>query len=80
MFSGLTSFESKSDDTMSELELSKLHILHQLRSLCAHCGSGLTHTCPLQDIIARIEEIRGVPLLVNNEFRGVLWADQVISP
>jgi hypothetical protein len=58
---------------MSPLELSKQNIVQQLHKLCAHCESGRVHDCPVQGIAARIEAIRGVPLIVNNEFRGVLW-------
>lgn len=61
---------------MSELEQKKLNIVSQLHSLCAHCscGSLRPHRCPVSEISARIESLRGVPLIVNNEFKGVLWA------
>ncbi len=58
---------------MSELELSKNQIVQQLQKLCAHCAGGRTHDCPLQRIASEVQAIRGVPLMVNNEFRGVLW-------
>lgn len=55
--------------------------MQQLQQLCAHCATsgangssgGRAHYCPIQSITARVQAIRGVPLLVNNEFRGVLW-------
>jgi hypothetical protein len=59
---------------MSELEMSKNQILKQLRHLCAHCSSGQPHNCPIKGIAARVQAIRGVPLIVNNEFRGVVWS------
>lgn len=59
---------------MSELELSKLHIIKQLRGLCAHCANRRAHRCRVQQIASQIKAIRGVPLIVNNEFRGVLCA------
>jgi hypothetical protein len=59
---------------MSDLELSKNNILRQLQSLCAHCANGRAHNCPVQRIALQVKAIRGVPLIVNNEFRGVLWA------
>ena len=58
---------------MNELNLKKNKIVNQLRSLCAHCASGRNHNCPVQGITARVQAIQGVPLIVNNEFRGVLW-------
>lgn len=59
--------------TMSELEVKKHTIVSQLRKLCAHCATGRQHTCPVQEIAARVQAIRGIPLIVNNEFRGALW-------
>ncbi len=58
---------------MSELNLKKHSIVSELKSLCAHCTNGRSHNCPIQSISARVEAIRGVPLIVNNEFRGMLW-------
>ncbi len=58
---------------MSDLELSKNQILRQLQKLCAHCATGRVHRCPVQTIAAQVKSIQGVPLLVNNEFQGVLW-------
>ena len=61
---------------MSELEKTKLNIYQQLKSLCAHCNCGQSkqHHCPVQEISVRIQALRGVPLIVNSEFRGVLFA------
>lgn len=58
---------------MSELELNKNQIVSQLQGLCAHCASGREHSCPLQAITREIQAINGIPLIVNNEFKGVLW-------
>ena len=58
---------------MSPLELTKTKIMEQLHNLCAHCASGREHNCPIQPIKLRIQQIRGVPLIVNDEFKGVLW-------
>jgi hypothetical protein len=58
---------------MSELELSKKNIVQQLRGLCAHCQTGASHSCPMQSIARQVKSISGVPLIVNNEFKGVLW-------
>lgn len=57
---------------MSELEYKKRNILKQLHGLCAHCSSGRPHQCLIQGISARVQAIKGVPLIVNNEFRGVV--------
>lgn len=57
---------------MSELELNKIQIVSQLNRLCAHCSNGLPHNCPMQDIAAKVQSIKGIPLIVNNEFKGLL--------
>lgn len=59
---------------MSELQKIKNQIAGQLQGLCAHCSNNREHRyCPVREISARIQSLRGVPLIVNNEFRGVLW-------
>ncbi len=59
---------------MSELELTKINIVNQLRGLCAHCANNQAHSCPVQTIAKQVRSIRGIPLIVNNEFKGVLLA------
>lgn len=60
---------------MNELNEIKKNITNQLLGLCAHCatGSQKPHHCPVQEISARVESIKGVPLMVNNEFKGILF-------
>jgi len=61
---------------MSDLQKLKQNIVSQLNGLCAHCSTGRAgqHSCPVQEISARVQSLRGVPLIVNSEFRGVLFA------
>lgn len=61
---------------MSEIQKIKFNIVNQLHSLCAHCSTGRTvpHRCPVREISARVQAINGVPLIVNSEFKGVLWS------
>lgn len=61
---------------MSELEKQKQNIMSQLKGLCAHCAthSSQQHRCPVQEISFRVQSLRGVPLIVNSEFKGVLFA------
>ena len=58
---------------MHEFEKQKYMVISQLRGLCAHCANGRVHNCPIKPLAIRIQAIRGVPLMVNNEFKGVLW-------
>lgn len=60
---------------MSEMQKIKLNILSQLRGLCAHCALSQVreHRCPVKEISTRVESLSGVPLIVNDQFKGVLW-------
>ncbi len=59
---------------MSEVETTKKNILVQLRRLCAHCnnGSSVPHRCVVKELGLRVQALHGVPLIVNDEFRGIL--------
>lgn len=61
---------------MNELLKIKQQIVSELKGLCAHCATGSTqpHHCPVQEISARVQSIRGVPLIVNSQFKGVLFS------
>ena len=61
---------------MSEAQKTKQNIISQLRRLCAHCStaSNKRHNCPVQQLALRVQHLRGVPLVVNNQFKGMLWA------
>ncbi|MEK7618470.1 MAG: hypothetical protein AAB410_04990 [Patescibacteria group bacterium] len=61
---------------MSELEITKQNIVSQLRGLCAHCtcGRAIEHSCPVKELAQRVQHLRGVPLVVNSQFKGMLWA------
>lgn len=59
---------------MSELEQTKNTIIKNIEKLCAHCNNGnYQHDCPVKKITEQISKIRGIPLIVNDEFRGVLF-------
>jgi hypothetical protein len=57
---------------MSEFEKHKYNVISQLKSLCAHCANDVEHTCKLQKIVAEVSTISGVPLIVNDRFKGLL--------
>jgi hypothetical protein len=61
---------------MPEHEIKKNFIISQLRTLCAHCvsKSTLPHRCPVKELSLRVESLQGVPLIVNSEFKGLLWS------
>ena len=57
---------------MSEFEKQKFTVISQLRSLCAHCESGVEHSCRMQHLAAEVASLSGVPLIVNSRFSGLL--------
>jgi hypothetical protein len=57
---------------MSEADKIKINIIDNMRRLCAHCMNGKQHYCAFQELERKIMNLRGVPLMVNNEFRGML--------
>ncbi len=58
---------------MSELEKTKNFIVQNMHKLCAHCMTGTPHDCPIQKISQEVLDIQGVPLIVNAEFKGVIF-------
>jgi nitrate reductase beta subunit len=58
---------------MSELEQTKNTIIQNIQRLCAHCVNGQAHDCPIRKISEQVSLIRGIPLIVNDEFRGVIF-------
>jgi len=59
---------------MSEFESIKNTIIQNITRLCAHCVNGNhQHNCPIRHINEEVLNIKGVPLIVNDEFRGVIF-------
>lgn len=57
---------------MSEMEQIKNIIVQNMHKLCAHCMNGREHECKFMDMERQILQVSGIPLIVNDEFRGVL--------
>jgi len=57
---------------MSEFEKQKFTVIRQLRNLCAHCAHDVSHSCRLKTIISELDNLSGVPLIVNDRFTGLL--------
>lgn len=60
---------------MSEFEKQKISIAIQVKNLCAHCANGQQHDCRLQNIADQINNLKGVPLIVNDRFNGLLFTN-----
>lgn len=58
---------------MSEFERQRNNIAEQLKGLCAHCSNGVQHNCRIQILAQQVEQISGVPLIVNDRFNGLLF-------
>ncbi len=59
---------------MTEFEKTKEIIIKNMARLCAHCSNGnFDHDCPIKRINEEVTKIRGIPLIVNDEFRGVIF-------
>ena len=60
---------------MSEADKIKNVIIQNMQKLCVHCANGdVEHNCPLRQISQQVSNIRGVPVMVNAEFRGIIIA------
>lgn len=60
---------------MSEFEKQKNSLVMQVQSLCAHCISGQEHNCRVQGLADQIRNLKGVPLIVNDHFNGLLFTN-----
>jgi hypothetical protein len=59
---------------MTQIEIKKQNIRRQILGLCAHCVNtpDRPHACQVEPLVRMLQNIRGVPLIVNQEFRGIL--------
>jgi len=58
---------------MSELEQTKSKAIDSLKHLCARCYEGVDHDCRVAGLINQIEDIRGIPVIVNSKLRHVVF-------
>ena len=58
---------------MSEFEKQKNEVKSKLRQLCAHCSNEAVHSCKLNSLLLEVDSLSGVPLVVNDRFKGVLF-------
>lgn len=59
---------------MTQLEKKKYNAIDNLRSLCARCSSGDQHSCKVSEVISEIEKLNGVPVIVNEQLRHVVFS------
>ncbi|OGE75983.1 MAG: hypothetical protein A3C85_00790 [Candidatus Doudnabacteria bacterium RIFCSPHIGHO2_02_FULL_48_21] len=58
---------------MSELEQTKYNAIDNLKRLCARCSENLEHTCRIQNLIQEISGLRGIPVIVNDKLRHLVF-------
>ncbi len=59
---------------MSEVESIKKIIVQNMSKLRVHCNNGNhQHNCPLKQISEQIKRIHGKRVIVNDEFRGIIF-------
>lgn len=58
---------------MTELEKTKRHAIEDLKNICAKCKSSADHICPVGKIINQIEDINGIPVIVNSKLWHVVF-------
>jgi len=58
---------------MTKLDKQKFDAINSIRNLCRHCRAGELHDCPVSRVISQIEEIKGVPIVVNDQLHHVLF-------
>lgn len=59
---------------MSELDKTKHDAIRALENLCARCRDGADHTCPVATLISQIKAIKGIPVIVNDQLRHVVFS------
>jgi len=58
---------------MTELEKTKYEAINSLKKLCARCNQGIEHVCPVRAVIQDVQSIHGVPVIVNEQLRHVVF-------
>jgi hypothetical protein len=59
------------------MEQIKNIIVQNMHKLCAHCMNGKEHVCKFTEMERQILQVSGIPLIVNDEFRGILMQHQL---
>ncbi len=59
---------------MTELEKAKIQAIETLNNLCARCKGGVGHTCPVSRVVKEIENLHGIPVIVNSQLYHVVFS------
>ncbi len=58
---------------MSELEQTKYNAIDNLKKLCVRCSEAKEHDCRIQGLINEIHSLRGIPVIVNDQLRHLVF-------
>jgi len=58
---------------MTRFQKQKIQAINDIRVLCRHCKAGELHDCPISRLINQIEELSGIPIVVNDELHHVMF-------
>ncbi|OGE79895.1 MAG: hypothetical protein A2826_01235 [Candidatus Doudnabacteria bacterium RIFCSPHIGHO2_01_FULL_43_23] len=58
---------------MTKFDKQKFEAINSIRTLCRHCKAGEIHDCPVSRVINQIEEIKGIPIIVNDKLHHVMF-------
>lgn len=59
---------------MSHLDKQKFDAINTLKRLCDHCAHEEEHDCPVARLIAEIRALSGIPIIVNDQLRHVVFS------
>ncbi|MEK9181248.1 MAG: hypothetical protein AAB871_03370 [Patescibacteria group bacterium] len=58
---------------MSHLDKQKFDAIDKLKGLCERCAGEEEHDCPVARLIAQIRALSGIPIIVNDRLRHVMF-------
>jgi hypothetical protein len=58
---------------MTEFDKTKHNTISILKTLCSYCRENREHVCPVKELTLRIENLRGVPIIVNDQLYHVMF-------
>ena len=58
---------------MTQMDKTKIEAINSLKRLCARCGADEEHTCRVLGLIREIQGLNGIPVIVNEQLRHVVF-------
>lgn len=58
---------------MNKLDKTKSEAINTLKKLCSRCKTGLQHSCPIANLVQEVADLRGIPIIVNDNLYHVVF-------